>query len=481
MSRNVVALVPTAPDRRALIHALAAADRDLRVRMVADGALVELLDEEGRVVASMQAAQRLTLATEADRLLASEIADDLPAQPYWVEARGTHLPGVDPTGVVSRFARSLTDRLGGVVWTPEPALSSPAPFLTGSSERPAIAAVTERAAVMVEDRPLVPLSPWVVDAMSHHSREETGFQLLTPHTARLTHALARTLRSPAARWVVQAPGNRYYDGFSGLPLRWDEREAFVVDREAAEEGPLEEYRPDRADHASQLLVDLTVEHPAENGLVLGEAVELIGEILAGAGPAVWGTAEPLTQEWRRTVFTRTVRMRAPRPTLAVFSGLRGEGVRPFEGTVRVSRTASGVREAVSCVIGFPEGEEHDPSALPALVKALTERELLRTLTVHRLHGRSDLTYAPHWVGPPIPVGIALGVEAVSEVGTEHAVKAPIRPVPFGSPMAPALWYSVGTGIEEESWPRFRALMTHLTPDSVSSPGSSSENAPAPGD
>jgi len=40
------------------------------------------------MVAAVQAVQRLALSPEADRLLAERIADDLPTQPWWVEARG---------------------------------------------------------------------------------------------------------------------------------------------------------------------------------------------------------------------------------------------------------------------------------------------------------------------------------------------------------------------------------------------------------
>ncbi|GAA0990111.1 hypothetical protein GCM10009551_048140 [Nocardiopsis tropica] len=492
MSHDAVALLADAPDRRALIDALAAAGRDLRVRLVADGALVELVDEGGRVVAAMQAAQKLALSAEAERLLADGIADDLPAQPYWVEARGADLPGADTAGVVGRFARRLAERLGGSVWEPAPGLDRRDPFLEGATGHPAVTALTEQAAVVVQDRPLVPLSPWIVDVLARHGRRGLRLQVVTPSTSRITHALHSFLMSPAARWVVQAPGGSYYDGFSGVRLRWDEREAFTVDGDARADGPPEAFRADDADRGCQLHVDLNVEHPADNGLVLGRSVELLAERLGGGPPAVWGTAEPLPQEWRRAVFTRTVRNRAPGRTWAAFSGppggAREDGVRPFAGTVRVSRTSFGVREAITFAVGYPEGAEPDLSVLPSLVGELTERDVLRTMTVRRVGGRADLTYAPHWAGLPLPVGMALGQEAVAVIGTARALGAPVRPLPFGPPLTPAFWYQVGTGVEHDSWVRFRGLMAHLHPEGrpgapgdAPGPGQATDHGDAPAD
>ncbi|MDE3723921.1 DUF6177 family protein [Nocardiopsis sp. N85] len=468
MSHDAVALLADPPDRRALTRALVAAGPDLRVRLAADGALVELLDSDDRVVAAMQAAQRLALSAEAERLLTDDIADELPAQPYWVEARGADLSDADTAGMVGRFVRDLAERLGGAVWEPSPVLVRGDAFLEGATEHPAVTTRTEKTVVVVQDRPLVPMSPWLVDAMARYGRQGLRLQVVTPSTSRVTHALRSILMTPTARWVAQTPDGSYYDGFSGIPLRWDDREAFVVDEDARPDGPPEAFRADDADRGCQVHVDLNVEHPADNGLVLGTSVELLAERLGGAAPSVWGTAEPLPQEWKRAVFTRLARGRAPGQTWAVIAGppegVREDGVRPFAGTVRVSRTVSGVREAITFAVGYAEGEEPDLSALASLVKELTDRDVLRTMSVRRAGGRADLTYAPHWTGLPLPVGMAVGVEGVSSIGTERALSAPVRGIPFGPPMTPALWYRIGDGTEDDAWTRFRELMAHLHPD-----------------
>ncbi|MCY9786885.1 DUF6177 family protein [Nocardiopsis sp. EMB25] len=469
MSHDVVALLSSSPGRDSLIKALVQAGPRLRVRLVADGAVVELRDDSGRLVAAAQAAQRLALSAEADRLLTDGISDDLPAQPYWVEARGTDLAGTDTAAIARRFARSLAARHGGTVWEPEARLDRDGGPLSGTTDHPAVAASTRTSFVVVQDRPLVPMSPWLVDAVATHGREGRRLQLVTPSTSRVTHALRSMLATPTARWVVRAPDGAHYDGFHGVPLVWDPESGFVVDSTArVEDGPHEAFRGSGRDLAAQLLIDLHVEHPAEDGLVLGAATELLAEALGGAPPSLWGTSEPLPRAWDRAELTATCRRRAPGQTWTVFAGppeaVRDEGVRPFCGTQRVSRTAHGVRESVTFAVGHAPGEEPDLESLAPLVGELTSRGVLQTMVVRRLAGRADLTYAPRWSGVPVPVGMAIGPDAVSDIGRDRALSAPVDGVPFGPPLTPSVWFRVGDGVEPDGWDRFRALMAHLRPD-----------------
>ncbi|WP_159941636.1 MULTISPECIES: DUF6177 family protein [unclassified Nocardiopsis] len=474
MSHDVVALLAQTPARRSLIDALAEAGPGLRVRSVAEGAVIELRDDSGRLVAAMQAAQRLALSAEAERLLGEGLGDDLPAQPYWVEARGAELTDTDTAAVVRRFARHLVDRHGGALWEPEPRLPRDDDRLTGATDHPAVSALTEKAFVVVQDRPLVPLSGWLVDAMAAYGRDGRPMQLVTPSASRLTHALRSLLGKPGARWVVRGGDGGHYDGFSGVPLVWDPEAAFTVDRDAsAGDGPHADFRWSGADGepGTQLLVDLQVVHPASRGLLLGGAAELLAEHLAGGAPALWGTAEPLTHAWDRGRMTELCRRRAPGATWLAFTGqpegVREDGVPAFAGTQRVSTVPDGVREGVTFAVGRPHGEEADLSALTGLVRALTANEGLRGMTVRRLLGRADLTYAPQWSGVPTPVGLAVGVEGVSSMGRDRALSAPVRGVPIGPPMTPAFWYPIGDGTEPDGWDRFHDLMAHLRPGDAS--------------
>jgi hypothetical protein len=126
-----------------------------------------------------------------------------------------------------------------------------------------------------------------------------------------------------------------------------------------------------------------------------------------------------------------------------------------------------VRERILFSAGCRPGERPDLDALAPLVRELTARDGLRSMTVHRAPGRADLTYAPRWSGVSVPVGLAVGPEGVLEAGRERALAAPVPGVAFGSPMAPLVWYRIGDGVEPDAWTRFRELMEHLGPEGAS--------------
>lgn len=467
----MILLLPESPDRRSLLDALVAAGPKLRVRMVAEGTVMQLRDDDGRLVVAMQAAQRLAVSAEADRLLHDGVSDDLPAQPLWVEIRGTELEDVDTATPARRFAQHLIDKHGGVLWEADSRLPRDDRNLLGTTQHPAVSVATEKNAVLVQDRPVVPLSSWVVDAMAEFGRKGLGLQLVTASTSVITHALRWFLSRRGATWVVRTPDARYYDGFNGLPLSWEKDVGFVPDPEVdAEAGPYQAFRtsPDE-DLGTQLHVDLQIDHPIAPGLELGGGAEMLAERLAGARPALWGVSEPLTREWSPADITTMARNRAPGQTVLVFSGQPGgeEGTRPFAGTMRVSRTPLGVREHLLFTVGYRPDEEPELDALKALVRELAVGDGLRSMTVHRAYGRGDLTYPPRWAGVSVPVGLAVGPEGVLAAGRDKALAAPVRGVPFGPPMTPVVWYRIGDGVEPDSWDRFRELMRHLTPPEAS--------------
>ncbi|GHC77400.1 hypothetical protein GCM10007079_14560 [Nocardiopsis terrae] len=468
MSRDVIALLAESPSRRSLLEALAAADPDLRVRLVAEGTVVQLRDGSGRLVLAVQSAQRLAVSAEADRLLAEGIGDDLPAQPLWVEARGAALADTDTAGTARRFAHHLAGRHGGKVWEPRARLFRE-DHLLGGTDHPAVSAVTERNAVLVQDRPVVSLSSWTVDALARYGRAGLGLQLLTPATSVLTHAMRSLLGNPNAVWVVRTADGHHYDGFNGLPMTWQDGVGYVPDpRARTEDGPHRDFRAEE-EHVSgtQLHVSLQVDHPASDDLELGGAVELLAERLGGAPPSVWGVSEPLTREWDTAGVTALARNRAPGETTLVFGGRpegsAEEGTRPFAGRLRVSRTETGIREHVQFTVGHRADEDPDLDALRPLVRELSDRDGLRSMTVRRAFGRADLLHPPRWAGVPVPVGLAVGAEGVTSVGRESALAAPVRGVPFGPPMTPVVWYRIGDGVEPDGWERFQALMRHLRP------------------
>jgi len=111
------------------------------------------------------------------------------------------------------------------------------------------------------------------------------------------------------------------------------------------------------------------------------------------------------------------------------------------------------------------GEEPDLSVLSALVEEFTSQGVLRTISVHRRGGRPDLTSDARWSGPSLPVGLGVGVEGVSSIGSDRALSAPVRAIPFGPPLTHAVWYRIGDGTEADSQERLSALTAHLRPRS----------------
>ncbi|MBA9006728.1 MULTISPECIES: hypothetical protein [Thermomonospora] len=119
MTYDLVVLTRRAPDVRAIVDSMVEAGETLRVRGAGDGALIQLCDEEGRPLLSIEAAQRVDVEGEVERLLGAEAAAGLSVPYWWVEARAT---GSEPAGaaLAHRFAEAMVERLGGRVWPPGP-------------------------------------------------------------------------------------------------------------------------------------------------------------------------------------------------------------------------------------------------------------------------------------------------------------------------------------------------------------------------
>ncbi|MGW9349067.1 DUF6177 family protein [Nocardiopsis flavescens] len=469
MTHDVVALLDRAPTLRGMTRALVHAGPELRVRPVADGALVQLRDGTGRMVAAVQAAQRLSSRTEVGRLLAPGLGPALSAQPYWVEARGarTGARGPDTREIVRRFADALVEQFGGVVWSPETTPEWDDPLLTGATEHPAVTLTTTGVAVAVQDRPVVAMDAWMVDALYTHAHARRAFQLVTPSASRLTHILRSALTGPLTRWVVRTPQGDYRDGFSGAPLAWHEDMGFVR-AEGAPDDRWTEARENDPDERSVLLVDLSVIRPPEQGLVLGTGLETLGRGLTGTLPTVWGTSEPAPLAWSPEDLTGLARRRAPKATWTVFNGPTGhdDGSPVFTGTLRVTRVPEGVRENIALAVGAPEDTACAPDSLIPLVEQLAEEGDLHRLTVHRTRGRPDLTHTAGTAAPVIPMGLGIGPAATTGLGVDHVLSAPVRGIPFGPPMAPSVWYAIGEGIAPADLAVQRSLLDHLRPGGI---------------
>ena len=340
---------------------------------------------------------------------------------------------------------------------------------TGAADRyppaahPAVDVVTDRAAVVLQERPVVPFTAWLADALRVSSANGRALQVVTPPGARITLPLRLAL-TPPQRWVVrEVTGDGFYDGLTGVRLAWDGAAFGPVpdERGAGTVAAAFTHRPDGL--GEQLIIDVRVRHSAADDTVVGGVVESLCETFAGGAPGGWGTAEPVTQLWNRGELTVLCRKRAPRPTTLLFGAGPATGVRrTVAGTMIVSREPAGVAESVRFFAGYPPGDEPPVGDLDDLVDRLVRDFTLVSLFAQRAAGRADLTAEPYWAGVPGPVGLAIGPETVRSIGGNRARRPPdLTARPIGGSRAPGIWYAVGDGRSPADHDRFQRLMRHL--------------------
>jgi hypothetical protein len=118
VTRDVIALLPAAPEVADVVAALRAAGERFGVRQAAAGSVVQLCDDQGRPLVSIEVPVLVRVPGEIERLLGDRVAG-APAPPlWWVETRAPSArEGADRLG--RRFAEALAARCHGVVWPRE--------------------------------------------------------------------------------------------------------------------------------------------------------------------------------------------------------------------------------------------------------------------------------------------------------------------------------------------------------------------------
>ncbi|MFD7130483.1 DUF6177 family protein [Streptomyces sp. NPDC059894] len=459
MTKDVIALTPKMPDQASLLAALHAGGPDLELTATDEGAVIHLRTTAGRPLVSVEAPLLVHVSGEAERLLGVESA--APQAPYWwTEVRAsTATPEAEP--LAGSVCGRLTTLLGGTTWPPGTAHTTRVTVpdeSPGTQDFPVVDVLTDSTAVVLSDRPLLPLTAWLSDVLRTTAQSNRALHLVTPPHVRLTLPLRAALGGMPNRWVVQDPQGGYYDGLSGVRLAWrsgtflptgdPHADAFAAGAAST---------PQR-----QLTVSFRTVHAPDERLVLGRSLEAAWRHLTGAPPVGWGTAEPINLPWSPHRLTDLARDRAPAPTrlLAV-----GGPDRPAIATHRVTRTTAGVAEEVTLTLGYDRPQDMPLDALESLAATLvTEHGLATMLTTVRA-ARADLTLPPHLEGPPLPVSFTLGPRDAGETGLSRAGRPPLatRPRQLGSPARPALHYPLGDGTDPESWKALQTLRNHLKP------------------
>ncbi|WP_277819702.1 DUF6177 family protein, partial [Streptomyces silvensis] len=70
---------------------------------------------------------------------------------------------------------------------------------------PAVDILTESTAVLLADRPVLPLTAWLSDAIRATADSGRALHIVTPPETRLSLPLRDALTGPPNRWVVQHP------------------------------------------------------------------------------------------------------------------------------------------------------------------------------------------------------------------------------------------------------------------------------------
>lgn len=117
MTYDVIALTRRTPDPRAIVAGMRAAGDELRVRETANGAIIQLCDDQGRPLVSLETPVLVQVPGEIDRLLGPGYGDRLGLPVWWIEARA---PSGRPEAeaLARRFAAEVVRHLDGLVWPP---------------------------------------------------------------------------------------------------------------------------------------------------------------------------------------------------------------------------------------------------------------------------------------------------------------------------------------------------------------------------
>ncbi|WP_254885848.1 DUF6177 family protein [Streptomyces sp. NA02950] len=468
MTKDVIALTKQLPDPRTIAAALLSGGPDLRLQTLGEGAVVQLTDDDGHPLVSIESPMLLAVPHEAQRLLGVR-ADQLGESVWWTEVRAT-VATDQAQRLASVVAGRLVAMLGGTLWPPEAAeegigvvdthgVQAPSP---PHPEQPAVDVLTDTAAVLFQDRPVLALSSWLVNALLSAAAEDRQVQIVTPPHTLLTLPARLALAEVQGRWVVREETGDYYDGLTGAVLRW-QGDSFAPlttsSRETGGAGAAAAYTPVPNPDERQLLLSIRTCHRADEHLVLGGPLEAAWRHLTGATPAAWGTAEPAGLPWSRRNLTDFARERAPRPTRLVVVGAPD---RPAIAALHALRTADGVEEDITLGIGYGKDEEPPFDALAGLADDLASHHHLRSALFHVRTGRRDVNAPASFETPPIPLALALGPEETHRAGARSdKVPVPQPPRPIGARRRPGRYFCLGEVDSPANWATLHSLLGHL--------------------
>ncbi|WP_026415330.1 DUF6177 family protein [Actinomadura oligospora] len=292
-------------------------------------------------------------------------------------------------------------------------------------------AVTDRALVVLSDRPVIGLTSDLAEAESTCTGSGRIVQLVTSPHSRITTVLRLLVTANKIEWIVRDTDG-YYAALTGHPMHWDGT-AFVPLSSATDYAPGFVKGP-----ASPLGTHLTLTLRTDSSAP-GAAVEALTRAMTGANPTGWDTSEPIAHPWNLADLyadppTRMVAV-GPGPSLAL-----SERTSAHNGTATENTTIT-----FAFALNAPQPHRH----LPAILAAAATEVPFTSLLVHQSPGRPDLTVEPRWSGTSTPVGLAI---------TGFRPPAPDFPSAAAGPIT---WYPLGDTTTPATWHHYHRLLHHL--------------------
>ncbi|MFI9274593.1 DUF6177 family protein [Kitasatospora sp. NPDC052896] len=468
MTKDVVALIPRMPDTDSIAKALAAAGPGFHLRSVAGGAMLQLCDEAGRPLLSVEAPLFVEVPGEAARLLGPEAAE-VGAPVWWIEARAsTAVPEAERLGAL--FAGRLARELDGIVWPAQargldeqpPPDAEVTVVPSPAAVQPAVDILTDRVAVVIQERPVVAMSSWLSDAFRACAASNRALQIVTQAHSTLSLPTQLVLSEPPNRWVIRDERGGFYDGRSGAVLHWRDGAFVPVDAPPGQVPVAPAFTGGAEPAGEQVIVSFRTRQPAGDRLLLGGALEAAWQRLTGEPPTGWGTAEPAGLPWSRSDITALARARSQDGMWFVAVG---SPTRPAIATVRISHSDGGVEEDVTLAVGCPVGGPPAVDLLRELAEELVVEYDAQSLLAQARPGRPDLMIPARFEGLPTPLAFALGSDGVAEIGADHARRPPLATPPdlLGPAARPGFFYRLGQAQAPAAWAALEQLMRHLRP------------------
>ncbi len=178
---------------------------------------------------------------------------------------------------------------------------------------------SERTAILVQSRPVVYLSRWLLRAAADAATGERVLAVVTPPESVLTTASAAYLQGARALWVIDHPDGQYA-GFSGRRVHW-QNGAFVADQ------PM--HPAFLAGHPEdQAAVSVAAEafHDYRTSPTIGTFSADVLRCAGVAAPIGHGPAEPVDRRFDPDHLTYLARTASPGDMWAAVVGADGDGV-----------------------------------------------------------------------------------------------------------------------------------------------------------